>query len=153
MSIKDHPVLITIAACAATAASTWATSEQVRVLPLKGQISAQAERNRGAPVISDIKLTKTLKNGSQVIEQNVSYFDPEGDAAFVNWIVLQTNAKNIRVTAGALSTSAEEQKSGANQLGLWDCQGNSYYIKFRVVITDRAGHASEPSDYTVNCNV
>ncbi len=152
MSLKDHPVLIAIAACAATAASTWAVSEQVRVLPIEKRLSAQLERNHNAPVISDIKLTKVQNGNSLTIEQNVSYSDPNGDAAFLNWIVLQTNYNGIRVTSGSIGASKEEQISGANQLGKWDCGPAQYYIKFRVIVTDRAGNASEPNDFTINCN-
>lgn len=68
MSLQDHPALITIAACAATAASTWAVSEQVRVTSLKERVSVQAEKNKFAPVVSDVKLTKIDDNGTQVIE-------------------------------------------------------------------------------------
>lgn len=153
MSLKDNPALITIAACAATAAATWTVSEQVRVLPLREKVTAAADRNRSAPVITDVRLTKIGSAGSILeVEQNISYTDPEGDAVFVNLQVLGTNAKDLTVTSVALKAAPEEQKSGATSLSTWTCGPTSYFVKFRVVVTDKAGHASNPRDFTINCN-
>lgn len=152
MSFKDHPIVLFIAGCAATAAATWTVSEQVRVNPIKERLALEVEESKGAPVISDITLTRIAESTGLVIEQNVSYSDSEGDATFINWIVLETNRPGISVTSGAILDSVEIQKNGANAKGTWACGPDTYYVKFRVIVTDRGGHASKPHDYTLNCN-
>jgi len=152
MSLKDHPVFFVIAACATTAAGAWAVSEQLRVAPLLKKIEVQASLSKSAPVITDVRLTKTTSGAGQVIEQNIAFTDPEGDAFFASFAVLASDMPDLTVSSASFSVPANVQVGGANYLAKWTCGKTRHFIKFRVTLTDRSGNVSKPFDYTVNCD-
>lgn len=152
-SLKDHPLSVAVVLCVATVGATWEVSEQVRILPLKEKIAIEAEVYKASPVISDVKITKIIKDDGEVMEKNIYFNDPEGDAALVNFMVIGTNAEKISVSTGAIDIDPSIQKIGANHLARWECGKDKYFVKFRIIIIDRASHLSRPYDYTVNCNI
>jgi hypothetical protein len=174
--LKDHALLYLIACCGVTAAATWAVQEKVRVAPMEYELKKAQEREAEqrtreteaetkrkdrekadlaalelAPKIKDVTLVRTLENGLEVWHQNIAFTDADGDANFVNYIVLQSS-QPVSVSSASIEASAAAQKSGTTTIGRWNCGQETYSVKFRVLITDAAGRASNHHDYPVNCN-
>jgi hypothetical protein len=153
MALRDHAVFFVVGVCAAAVTATWAVSEQVRVAPLKAMLAKQEALHQFAPEIRDVTVTRTRNGDVEVLEQNIQFSDPDGDAVFVNYIVLATDAKTLRVESASIDTTREVQISGATYVARWTCGTGRYFVKVRAVITDRGGHTSRPYDYTLNCNM
>ena len=152
MALKDHGVFFVIAACVATAAATWTVSEQLRVIPLKLKLDEQVKAHKSSPVITGVVVTMTRSGTSQIAEQNIEFSDPEGDAVFVNYVVLGTNAKRISLSSESIDVFKDEQIRGTTTVAKWTCGTGKYFIKLRAILTDANGHASLPHDYYINCN-
>jgi hypothetical protein len=164
-ALKDRSVFFVIAACVATAGATWVVSENVRVKPLtaelvgsnsrlKAALDKEAARTLGgpqAPVITDVLLARIKTDSGHDIEQNIFFKDAEGDARFVSFVVLGTNARQLKVTSHLVSESSEQQSKGAAIKRTWTCGSGPYFVKLRAYITDDAGNISRPRDYTLNC--
>ena len=153
MALKDHVFFFFVTACAVIVAATWTVSEQLRVAPLKSKLEAQETAHKSSPVIKGIVVTRTKSGNSEIAEENIEFSDPEGDAIFVNYIVLGTNAKQLNVSSSTINVPKEEQIQGTTTVARWTCGTGKYFIKFRAIITDAGGHASLPYDYTINCNL
>jgi hypothetical protein len=163
--LKDRTVFFVIAACAATAGTTWIVSENVRVKPVSVELARVSNRLKvlqdkeaartasgpPAPVITDILLGRVKTDTGYNIEQNIFFKDAEGDAAFISFVVLGTNASHLQVTNHNIRVPPEEQVRGANVTRTWKCVTSSYFVKLRAYITDTAGNVSRPHDYTLNC--
>lgn len=165
--LREHALFIVVAACAATAAATWAVSEAVRVKPvaadferaqqrvraLESRESARVQADPAAPVITDVVLTKVRNEagGGYDIEQNIAYRDPEGDARFMSFVVLASDAVSLDVRASNLRDLPERQMAGAQVKRTWSCNRSGYSVKLRAYVSDAAGHVSRPRDFTLNC--
>ena len=90
MALKDNAFFFTCAACAVTAAATWTVSEKLRVAPMQRAVEERQANHRSAPTIKGITVTKTVTTKGQVADQNIEFTDPEGDAIFINYVVLGT---------------------------------------------------------------
>ena len=153
MALKDHPVFFVCAACAATAAATWTASEQLRVSPMKLKLEVQEATHRSSPLIRNITVTKTATANGQIADQNIEFSDPDGDAVFINYVLLGTNAKDVSVSSTTIKVAKEQQIQGATVVGKWTCGNDAYFVKLRAIITDAGGRTSLPYDYTINCNL
>jgi hypothetical protein len=167
--LREHGVFFVIAACAATAVAAWAVSEAVRVKPVSADLeraelrikaleAREAARLPGvvdpaAPVITDVVLTKIRNEaiGGHDIEQNIAYRDPEGDARFMSFVILGSDAASLDLRANNLRDPPERQVAGAQVKRNWACNRTGYSVKLRVYVTDAAGHLSRPRDFTLNC--
>jgi hypothetical protein len=186
-SVKDHPLIVVIGFCAATAAGTWALAERVydarnggsddpastvtlreqaiadrdaEIARLKQQLAdAGSGKDSGssvpdpdAPVITKAYVTPRRDQEQLKVDQAIEFRDPNGDAAFINFIVLRTSASSIEARSVSIAQPPEEQVKGAVHRGTWNCSGGSYSVAFRVVITDTRGHASAPREYEIVCD-
>ena len=164
-ALKDRSVFFVIAACVATAGSTWVVSENVRVKPLGAELDRlgarlktlqdrEAARSTVAaqvPVITDLTLARVKHAGGYDIEQTLYFKDAEGDATFISFVVLGTNAHHLKVTSLHLQVPAEQQIKGAVVRRTWTCGSGAYFVKLRAYATDASGNISRPRDYTLNC--
>jgi len=163
--LKDRTVFFVIAACAATAAATWVVSENVRVKPLSLELertggklktlldkeAARTASGAPVPVITDITLARVKTDGGYDIEQDIFFKDAEGDAMFISFVVLGTNASHLQVSNHNIRVPADEQIKGTKVTRTWKCVTSPYFVKLRAYITDAAGNVSRPRDYTLNC--
>ena len=152
MALKDHIVFFLCTAGTTLVAATWTVSEQIRISPIKAKLEAQEIAHKSSPVIKGVVVTRTILGNSLILEQNIELSDPEGDAIFVNYIVLGTNSKQLNVSSSTINASKEEQIQGTTTVGRWTCGTEKYFIKFRAIITDAGGHTNLPHDYTINCD-
>ncbi len=164
-ALKDRSVFFVIAACVATAGATWVVSENVRVKPLAAENertskSLKALQDREAarltsapqtPVITDVLLARVKNDNGYDIEQNIFFKDAEGDALFVSFVVLGTDARQLKVTSHQIQVAAEQQARGGQVKRTWSCGSSPYFVKLRAYVTDAAGNVSRPRDYTLNC--
>jgi hypothetical protein len=164
-ALKDNPVFFVIAACVATAGATWVVSDNVRVKPLSAEVERTGSRLKAlqdkeaarsgsspqAPVITDVLLARIKNETGYDIEQSISFKDAEGDATFVSFVVLGTNARHLKVTSHDIELTAEQQMKGGLVKRTWTCGTGPYFVKLRAYVTDAAGNVSRPHDYTLNC--
>lgn len=164
-ALKDRSVFFVIAACVATAGATWVVSENVRVKPLGAEIDRMGFRLKSfqdrevarntvavqAPAITDVTLARIKNTSGYEIEQTFYFKDPDGDASFISFVVLGTNASHLKVTSLHLETSADQQVKGVAVRRTWICGSSPYFVKLRVYATDAGGNLSRPRDYTLNC--
>lgn len=159
--LKEHAVFFVIAACAATATATWVVSENVRVKPANADVERAVQRckaledarqppNPSTPVISDIVLSKVKNDAGHDFERNLFFKDAEGDAAFVSFVILGSNANQLNVRSANVAAAPEQIKGSVLKLP-WVCVRTSYFVKLRVYLTDSAGNVSRPRDITLNC--
>lgn len=108
--------------------------------------------NQSSPQIASVtQQTKHTENGI-VIDQLISFSDPEGDAQSITWLILATNSTNkFNVISGSITTAGKAQINGATQLGQWKCGPETYWVEFVVLIADSAGNVSNPYKYTIHC--
>lgn len=164
-ALRDRSVFFVIATCAATAGATWIVSENVRVKPVSAELertstqlkalqdkeAARVSAGPQAPVITDVLLARIKKDAGYDIEQNLFFKDAEGDAAFVSFVVLGTNASHLQVTNHNIRVPADQQIKGGVVRRTWSCVTSPYFVKLRSYVTDAAGNVSRPRDYTLNC--
>jgi len=164
-ALKDRSVFFVIATCAATAAATWVVSENVRVKPVSAELERTSTRLKAlqdkeaarlstgpqAPVITDVLLARIKNESGYDIEQNIFFKDAEGDATFVSFVVLGTNASHLQVTSHNIRVPADQQMKGGVVKRTWSCVTSPYFVKLRAYVTDAAGNVSRPRDYTLNC--
>lgn len=165
MSLKDHPVIVLTTFALLTFGAGFTASEWVRVKPLERDVvelndqltkkesallalELKSKPDPLAPVVKSVVMTD-VSNG--VFDQNFQFSDADGDAAFMNYVILQTNTAGLRTEATSIDSPSSEQIRGTSRLGKWNCSGGVYFVRFALVITDRAGHASAPYEYVVNC--
>ena len=165
MPLNDHPVIVLTTFALLTFGAGFGASEWVRVKPLErdkvelsDQLAESANAFRAlelqskpdalAPVVRSVVMTE-MSDG--VFDQNFQFSDPDGDAAFMNYVVLQANTSGLRTYANSIDTPSVEQIRGTSRLGQWQCSGGVYFVRFALIITDQAGHASAPYEYVVNC--
>lgn len=165
MSLKDHPVIVLTTFALLTFGAGFQASEWVRVKPLEREIielsdqlaeganafralELKSKPDPLAPVVKGVVMTE-MSNG--VFDQNFQFSDPDGDAAFMNYVVLQANTSGLRTYANSIDTPSADQIRGTSRLGQWQCSGGEYFVRFALIITDQAGHASAPYEYVVNC--
>ncbi|WP_139015673.1 hypothetical protein [Ensifer aridi] len=149
--LKDHPLVFLVGACCATAVATWTLSEMFRVAPIQSQLERQLSKTASSPVIEDITTTTDKSNGSEVVHSAIKFKDAEGDAAYVNYIVRQTDAKRIEVTSSSIKSSKAQQVIGAVYTAEWKCSSGKYEVHLTVLITDFAGNVSLPKNYSIYC--
>jgi hypothetical protein len=154
MALKDHPLFFVITASAACASAAWIVSEKIRVDPLESKLIDQENYYKDSPVIQNITITKYIdENMKEKFINKFRFSDPQGDAKFLNLIVLYTNAKGeVKVRTSSINNPIDEQKVAATVEGKWDCGDGGYYVNFRAIITDAAGHLSKPYDYDIVCD-
>jgi hypothetical protein len=152
MNAKDHIVFFVISSCAITASATWIMSERLRVDPIKAQLEKQLNMTRSSPVIKRVTQSDGLTDGKPSVKQFFSFRDPEGDARFLSYVVLETNASGLRITSSSISSPKADQIAGATTESNWRCGDAKYFVTLRAIISDAAGNASAPYDYTINCN-
>ena len=151
--LKEHALFFVVAACAATAAATWVVSENVRIKPLAAELERTALRYKAlqekeaarivvgpsVPVITDVQLSKIKTDTGFDIEQNFFFKDAEGDATFVSFVVLGTNANHLTVGALNIRVPSDQQIKGGFVKSNWTCVKSGYFVKLRAYITDSAG--------------
>ena len=86
-----------------------------------------------------------------LVEQSIFFKDQEGDAKFVSFVILSTNAIQLKVTSHLIQVSADQQIKGGMVKRTWSCGSSPYFVKLRAYVTDAAGNVSRPRDYTLNC--
>lgn len=164
-ALKDRSVFFVVAACVATASATWVVSENVRVKPLAAEIertgkglkalqdreAARVTATPQAPVITDVMLARVKNDSGYDIEQNIFFKDAEGDAMFVSFVVLGSDARQLKVTSHQIQVAAEQQIKGGQVKRTWQCVNSPYFVKLRAYVTDAAGNLSRSRDYTLNC--
>lgn len=153
MVLKDHVFFFVVSACCATAVATWAASENLRVSPIKGQLEKQLRENASSPRITRMTITHEVEGDATVVKQVFNFKDPEGDAKFLSYVVVQTNADHLSVSSSSISATKEQQIAGATKAGRWECGAGGYYVTLRAIITDADGNASQPKEYTVDCGM
>jgi hypothetical protein len=105
-----------------------------------------------APVIESVDLRDDLSSGSLVIVQDISFYDEDGDANFIDF-ELVSNLPNAHTVDGSISASSQQQESGAITTGRWGCGGGQYEVTLQVTIWDEAGNHSNTAEYTMICHV
>ena len=105
-----------------------------------------------APVIESVDLRDDLSSGSLVIVQDISFYDEDGDANFIDF-ELVSNLPNAHTVDGSISASSQQQESGAITTGRWGCGGGAYEVTLQVTIWDEAGNPSNTVEYTMICHV
>jgi hypothetical protein len=151
-TLKDHPVFFVIGACAATAVATYGICDIFLIRPSEENWHANLEKTKGSPVITPFDITRRENSdGSISVEQRTFLKDPDGDAKFINQIILQTDSSDISLGTNSIDVEEKEQIKGSSLNYEWSCNGDSYYVKIRAVATDAAGNASAPQDYVVTC--
>ncbi|MDX0377610.1 hypothetical protein GOC56_27765 [Sinorhizobium meliloti] len=148
--LKDHPLVFLVVACSATAVTTWTLSEIFRGAPIQSQLERQLSENASSPVIKDITTTTDKSNEAEVVHSAIKVSDAEGDAAYGNYIVLQTDAKRVSVTSSPIQTSKKQQVKGALYTAEWKCSASKYDVTIMVIITDAAGNFSLPKRYAIH---
>jgi hypothetical protein len=151
MALKDHVFFFVVAACCASAATAWTVCEHLRVSPLSVQLQKQLKESKSSPEITRVTTTNELKGDTTSVKQVFSFHDPEGDAKFLSYVVVQTNADNLSISSSSIFATKDEQIAGTTKVGTWSCGTSHYYVTLRAIITDAAGNASAPSEYTINC--
>jgi tetratricopeptide (TPR) repeat protein len=103
-----------------------------------------------APRILQVNLREQGKGNKKTIYQDIDYYDPNGDAAQLNFRLIASTMK-VNVGDGRINASAEKQKAGDVATGTWGCGGNTYSVTVEVVIIDKQGNSSNAVRYTMNC--
>jgi len=104
-----------------------------------------------APVIKSVNLRDDLSSGSLVIVQEISFYDEDGDAYYIDF-ELVSNLPNAHTVDGPISASSQQQKSGTITTGRWGCGGDQYEVTLQVTILDEAGNQSNTVEYTMLCH-
>jgi len=104
-----------------------------------------------APVIESVDLRDDLSSGSLVIVQDISFYDEDGDADYIDF-ELVSNLPNAHTVDGPVTASSEQQKSGTITTGRWKCGGGQFEVTLQVTILDKAGNRSNTAEYTMLCH-
>jgi len=106
----------------------------------------------GIPVVQSVVLRKDRSSGDLVIHQDIHFTDSDGDVTRADYGIVSTTNPDVRVEGGTIDIPSALQKAGAFLTGSWGCGGGNYTITLSVTLTDRAGHQSEPYNYTMVCD-
>lgn len=104
-----------------------------------------------APVIESVDLRDDLSSGNLVIVQDISFYDEDGDADYIDF-ELVSNLPNAYTVDGPINASSQGQKSGTITTGRWGCGGGQYEVTLQVTILDKAGNQSNTVEYTMLCH-
>jgi hypothetical protein len=103
------------------------------------------------PVIKSVVIREDFSQGYLILYQDVNYYDLDGDAYYIDWILMSTTKPGEKAVDGQIEDSVDDQKKGATFTGTWYCSGGTYTVTIRAIVLDRAGNQSNPYEYNLNC--
>lgn len=106
---------------------------------------------KGAPIIQKVTLRKSTSAGGPIIYQDIYFIDSDGDVNRIDYYVVSSTVPDVQAQGGAVNIPSGQQKSGATITGTWNCGSSDYSVTLSAVLSDRAGHSSEPYEYTIVC--
>jgi uncharacterized protein YraI len=119
---------------------------------LKGIPVVQAPIQSGIPIIQSVVIRKDRSSGNLVIYQDIHFSDGEGDVNLAHWDIVSSTFPGLATRDGTVTRSSAEQKAGTIHTGIWNCEGKKYTVVLSVTLVDKAGHRSEPYQYTLVCD-
>ena len=142
--------------------SLWLFFSQTQQLPVETNPTATAVSTSSetttttiaenhAPVLKSVVIREDLSKGYLILYQDVSYYDLDGDAEYVDWTLVSTTKQGEVVSDGQIYDSVEQQKKGSIFTGVWNCSGGEYSVIVQAIVIDKAGNKSEPLEYNLNC--
>lgn len=125
----------------------------LRALSPTSSDEANAETvNAGtAPVISHVALREVWTDESLVVYQDVYFTDADGDAARVDFTLIETTAEDVYVEDGIISERPEVQREIAIHTGTWTCHSGRHTVTLQVEIIDQNNNRSAAHMFTITC--
>jgi hypothetical protein len=115
------------------------------VLPTTGLAGSQA------PVIEAIQTSLTSTSFGAIIQADIHFHDPDGDADEIAYTVVGSSVPGVTVAPEPVTVASAEQIAGTNQILEWPCQGSSAIVSLKAVILDKAGHRSNIFPFVLDC--
>ena len=115
------------------------------VLPSTGLAGGQA------PVIETIQTSFTSTSFGAIIQADIRFHDPDGDADEIAFTVVGSSVPGVTVPSELITATSAEQVTGTGQVLEWACQGTSAIVSLKAVILDKAGHRSNIFPFVLDC--
>ncbi|MFT3894832.1 MAG: hypothetical protein QM730_24645 [Anaerolineales bacterium] len=107
------------------------------------------------PIFDHIDEHNNYSNGQLVINQDVYFSDPNGDATLIQYdmVSIVPDISGIHVEDDPLYASPDEQVAGTYKTIMWECGSSqkTYVVTLRARIFDQAGNQSDPFRVVFSC--
>jgi hypothetical protein len=104
-----------------------------------------------APVIERIQTSLSSTPIGAVIQADIRFRDPDGDAYEVAYTVVNSSIPGLVVKPEQITSSPAEQAAGTDQILEWPCLGGNDIVSLKAVILDKAGHRSNIVPFVLDC--
>jgi hypothetical protein len=104
-----------------------------------------------APIIERVVLREVWRDNLLIVYQDIYFSDADGDAAQVDFTLLETTAEEVYVDDGIVSERPQEQQEGAVHTAIWTCHSGRHTVTLQVELIDQNDNRSAPYQFTVTC--
>ena len=115
-------------------------------------IGAQSINSGSAPVISRVVLREEWQDDVLLVYEDIYFTDADGDASRADFTLVETNAAEVHVEDGIITSRPEEQRQGAVHTATWTCHSGLHYVTLRVGLIDQNDNRSPAEHmFTITC--
>jgi hypothetical protein len=126
------------------------------VMYVRTQASTSVTQNGSQPTFNYIEQTETDSGSQLVINQDVFFSDPDGDAYLIEYglISVSANIPGFHFENDNIKTLPEQQIQGTYKTITWECGKTRqiYDVTLQAQIVDRAGNRSVPFSVVFKCH-
>lgn len=104
-----------------------------------------------SPILYSNKIRKNGSKEDDLIYIDVRYRDLNGDADYIDWILVNSTTEDVFIYDSYLKDPKEKQINGSSFTGVLYCLGERDIVTIRVILNDKAGNESNPLEFELTC--